>query len=135
MERMLNILLIHENRSAILTVPQILADMNIAPVAMVLEEFHPEFLVSNSFDLMVFELFGENRSCLAILKQLEQWTATSGTEVPPVMVVTEDSLVEKDLRTAKVNFLFIKPVVKQELILAIQQAKRMRVTGSLSVGP
>lgn len=118
---MLNVLLIYDNRSATLTVQQVLAKLNIAPIYLSLAEFHPEFLGSEVFDLLVFELFGENRSCVTILKQLEKWTATSGMEAPPVIVVTEDGLVEQALRTAKVNFFFIKPVAEEDLIAAIRQ--------------
>ena len=119
---MLNVLLIYDDRDATLTVQQVLAQMNISPVNLIIEEFHPEFLGSEVFDLLVFELFGENKSCVAILKQLEKWTIISGMEAPPVIVVTEDGLVEQALRTAKVNFFFIKPVAKQDLVAAITQA-------------
>lgn len=120
---MLNVLLIYDDRAAILTVSQVLAKMNIAPVRLVLEDFHPEFLSSEMFDLIVFELFGENRSCVVILKQLEKWAATSGMDAPPVIVVTEDgtSRIEQALRTAKVNFFFVKPIAEPELIVAIKQ--------------
>ena len=121
---MLNVLLIYDDRSATLTVQQVLAGMNIAPVNLIIEEFDPEFLASEMFDLLVFELFGENKSCVTILKQLEKWAATSGTEAPPVIVVTEDGLVEQALRTAKVSFFFIKPVAEQDLVAAIRQALR-----------
>lgn len=119
---MLNVLLIYDDQSATLTVQQVLTRMNITPVNLIIEEFHPEFLSAEMFDLLVFELFGENRSCVAILKQLEKWTATSGMDAPPVIVVTEDGLVEQALRTAKVNFFFIKPVAELDLIAAINQA-------------
>ena len=115
-------LLIYDDRDATLTVQQVLAQMNISPVNLIIEEFHPEFLGSEVFDLLVFELFGENKSCVAILKQLEKWTIISGMEAPPVIVVTEDGLVEQALRTAKGNFFFIKPVAKQDLVAAITQA-------------
>lgn len=120
---MLNVLLIYDDRTAILTVSQVLAKMNIAPVRLVLEEFHPEFLSSETCDLIVIELFGENRSCVVSLKQLEKWAATSGMDAPPVIVVTEDgtSHIERALRTARVNFFFIKPVAEPELIVAIKQ--------------
>ena len=119
---MLNVLLIYDDRDATLTVQQVLAQMNISPVNLIIEEFHPEFLGSEVFDLLVFELFGENKSCVAILKQLEKWTIISGMEAPPVIVVTGDGLVEQALRTAKVNFFFIKPGAKQDLVAAITQA-------------
>jgi hypothetical protein len=57
------------------------------------------------------------------LKQLEKWTATSGMEAPPVIVVTEEGLVEQALRMAKVNFFFMKPVDEEKLITAIRQAR------------
>lgn len=121
---MLNVLLIYDDRTATLTVSQVLAKMNIAPVRLVLEEFHPEFLSSEMFDLIVFELFGENRSCVVVLNQLEKWAATSGMDAPPVIVVTEDgtSHIEQALRTAKVNFFFVKPVAEPQLIMAIRQS-------------
>jgi len=121
---MLNILLIFDDRNATLTVRQVLAGMNIVPVYLVLEEFDTEFLTSEVFDLLIFELFGENKSCVTILKQLEKWATTSGVEAPPVIVVTEDGQVEQALRTAKVNFFFIKPVAEQDLVAAIRQALR-----------
>lgn len=121
---MLNVLLIYDDRSATLTTRQILAKMNIAPVHLVLEEFHPEFFSSEMFDLAIFELFGENRSCIVILKQLEKWAMTSGMEVPPIIVLTEDDTgrIERDLRTAKVSFFFVKPVAESDLIAAIKQS-------------
>lgn len=117
---MLNVLLIYDDRDATLTVQQVLTQMNISPVNLIIGEFHPEFIAS--FDLLVFELFSENKSCVTILKQLETWTVTSGIEAPPVIVVTEDGLVEQAFRTAKVNFFFIKPVAEQDLVAAITQA-------------
>lgn len=121
---MLNVLLIYDDRAATLTISQVLTKMSVAPVRLVLEEFHPEFLSTEMFDLIVFELFGENRSCLAVLEQLETWATTSGLEVPPVIVVTEDgaSHIEQALRTAKVNFFFIKPVAESDLTAAIRQS-------------
>lgn len=121
---MLSVLLIYDDRTASLTVSQVLAQMNIAPVRLVLEEFHPEFFSSEMFDLIVFELSGENRSCLVILNQLEKWATTSGLEAPPVIVVTEDgtSHIEQDFRTARVNFFFVKPIAAAELIMAIRQS-------------
>ena len=121
---MLNVLLIYDDRNATLTVRQVLAGMNIAPVYLIIDEFDPEFLTSEMFDLLVFELFGENKSCVTILKQLEKWATTSGMEAPPVIVVTEDGHVEQALRTAKVSFFFIKPVAEQDLAAAIRQALR-----------
>lgn len=118
---MLNVLLIYDDQNATLTLRQVLARMNIVPVNLILEDFHPEFLAPEMFDLLLFELFGENRSCVAILKQLEKWATTSGLEIPPVIVVTENGLVEQALRTAKVNFFFIKPVAEEDLIAAIGQ--------------
>jgi CheY-like chemotaxis protein len=120
---MSSVLLIYDDRNASLTVPAVLAQMNIAPVRLVLEEFHPEFLFSEIFELIVFELFGEIGSCIAVLEQLERWVTTSGLEAPPVIAVTEDGndRIEQALRTAKVNFFFVKPVAEEELIVAIKQ--------------
>jgi DNA-binding response OmpR family regulator len=118
------ILLICDETGVELTVPRVLATSAIAPVCLSLAEFHPEYLLSEVFDLIIFELFGENKSCLVILKQLENWAATSGIEHPPVIVVTADSSArtEQAVRTAKVNFFFIKPVADAELASAIDQS-------------
>lgn len=121
---LLNVLLIYDDRTATLTVSQVLAKMNIAPVRLVLGDFHPEFLSSEMFDLIVFELSGENRSCVVVLQQLEKWATTSGLQAPPVIVVTEDGAdsIEQALRTAKVSFFFVKPVEEPELMAAITQS-------------
>lgn len=121
---MLNVLLIYDDPSPTLTVNQALARMNIVPVTIIIEEFDPEFLASEKFDLLVFEFFGKNNSCVAIVRQLQKWATTSGIEAPPIIVVTEDEHTEQDLRTAKVNFFFIKPVAEQDLVAAIGQALR-----------
>lgn len=122
-ESLPNVLLIFDTPDAVPTVAQVLEKIKILPVSLILEEFRPELLASEFFDLLIFELFGENRSCVAILKQLEKWSTTYGTKVPPVIVVTEDNLVEQDFRTARVNFFFTKPVSENDLIVAIKQAK------------
>lgn len=121
---MLNVLLIYDDRNAISTVRQVLAKININPVILGLEEFHPSSLASEMIDLITFELFGENKSCVVILRQLEKWATTSGIEAPPVIVVTEDDNghTEQALRTAKVNFFFVKPVDEADLIAAIKQS-------------
>ena len=121
---MSNILLIHDDKNAPLTVRRVLSANKMACVCLDLEEFHPEFLLSEMFGLIIFELFRENRSCVVILRQLERWAATSGIEHPPVIVVTEDGSdqIEQAVRTAKVNFFFVKPVADEELLSAIEQS-------------
>jgi CheY-like chemotaxis protein len=119
-----NVLLSYDDRSARLTVKQALLSLHITPVQLILEEFDAEFLLTEMFDLIIFELFGENRSCVAILEQLEKLAATSGIDHPPVIVVTEQGLgaIEQALRTAKVNFFFVKPLDEAELVAAISQS-------------
>ncbi len=119
-----NVLLIYDDRSATLTVEQVLSSLSIAPDHLVLEEFDAELLLSEMYDLIIFELFGENRSCITILNQLEKLVTTSGIDYPPVIVVTEQGfgITEQALRTAKVNFFFIKPLAEEELAAAIQQS-------------
>jgi DNA-binding response OmpR family regulator len=121
---MSNVLLIHDDENTTLAVEQVLSTMQITPVRLVLEEFHAEFLLSEMFDLIIFDLFGENRSCIAILDQLERLAATTGINHPPVIVVTEQGagIIEQALRTAKVNFFFVKPVAVAELVAAIDQS-------------
>ncbi len=123
-----NVLLIHDDTNAILTVQHVLSIRGIPCVCLDLEEFHPEFLSSEVFDLIIFELFGENRSCIVILQQLERWSATSGMEHPPVIVVTEESSgnIEQDIRMSNVNFYFVKPVAEAELASAIEQSLLLR---------
>jgi DNA-binding response OmpR family regulator len=119
-----NVLLSYDDRSAKLTVEQVLLSLHITPVHLILEEFDAEFLLAEMFDLIIFELFGENRSCVAILEQLEKFAATSGIDHPPVIVVTEQGLgtIEQALRTAKVTFFFVKPLDAAELVAAISQS-------------
>ncbi|MDR3629910.1 MAG: hypothetical protein P4L42_06195 [Desulfocapsaceae bacterium] len=120
-----NVLLIHDSKyAADTTVMQILSSQGIPAVSLDLIEFHPEYLLSEIFDLIIFELFGESWSCMLALYQLECWSATSGIEHPPVIVVADENSgsIEQAVRTAKVNFYFIKPVVEAELISAIKHA-------------
>jgi len=119
-----NVLLIYDDPSAKLTVGKVLSTLSISPVHLVLEEFDADFLLVETFNLLIFELFGENRSCITILRQLEQLATTSGIDCPPVIVVTEQGFgnTEQFLRTAKVNFFFIKPIVEADLVAAIQQS-------------
>lgn len=119
-----NVLLIYDDWSATLTVEQVLSTLSIAPIRLVLDEFDAEFLLTEMYDLIIFELFGENRSCITILRQLEKLATTSGIDHPPVIVVTEQDfgLTEQALRTAKVNFFFVKPLAEEELIAAIRQS-------------
>ena len=103
-----------------------LAELHIAPVRLSLEDFDPDFLLAEMFDLIVIELFGENSSCIAILQRLESMAQTSGIDHPPIIVVTssESNTIEQALRTAKVCFLLLRPLQKEELISAIRQALR-----------
>lgn len=119
-----NVLLSYDDSSAKLTVEQVLLTLHITPVHLILEEFDAEFLLVEMFDLIIFELFGENRSCVAILEQLEKFAATSGIDHPPVIVVTEQGLgaIEQALRTAKVSFFFVKPLDEAQLVAAISQS-------------
>lgn len=121
---MANVLLIYDDRNVKLAAEQVLATMGISPLHLYLENFDADFLLAEMFDLIIFELFGENRSCIAILNQLEKLAITSGIDHPPVIVVTDQNfgLTEQVLRTAKVNFFFIKPLVEAELAAAIQQS-------------
>lgn len=121
-------LLIYDDATTELTVPPVLAALGLSPVHLHLSDFHSEYLLSEVFDLIVFELFGENGSCMAILQELESWTATSGCEQPPVIVVTADSSArtERAVRAAKVNFFFIKPLADADLTSAIEQALQLR---------
>lgn len=119
-----NVLLIYDDRNTKLTVEGVLTSLSISPLHLVLEEFDAEFLLAEMFDLIIFELFSENRSCITILKQLEKLAVTSGIDHPPVIVVTEQGLgiTEQALRTAKVSFFFVKPLAEAELAAAIQQS-------------
>lgn len=121
---MANVLLIYDDRNVKLAVEQVLATLHISPIHLYLENFDADFLLAEMFDLIIFELFGENRSCIAILNQLEKLAITTGIDHPPVIVVTDQGfgLTEQALRTAKVNFFFIKPLVEAELAAAIQQS-------------
>ena len=119
-----NVLLIQDERSAALTVQQVLSVREISCVCLDLEEFQPEYLLSEAFDLIIFEISGENRACVVILHRLEMWSAVSGMEHPPVIVVTEKTsdTIEQAIRTSKVNFYFVKPLDRDELVFAIEQS-------------
>ena len=119
-----NVLLIHDNRFTELGVQKMLSANGIPSFCLDLEEFHPEFLLSEMFELIVFEIFKESRFCVLALQQLEKWSVTSGIEHPPVIVITEESSdnIEQVVRTAKVNFYFVKPIAEEELISAIDQS-------------
>lgn len=119
-----NVLLIQDERSAMLTVQQVLSARGISCTCLDLEEFQPESLLSEAFDLIIFEISGENRVCMVILQRLEMWSAVSGMEHPPVIVVTEKTsdTIETAIRTSKVNFYFVKPLAQDELAFAIEQS-------------
>ncbi len=121
---MSNVLLIHDDGGATLAVEQVLSTLDIVPIRLALAEFHVEFLLSEMFDLIIFEIFGENNTCIAILKQLEKLAITTGMSPTPVIVVTEQGaeIIEQALRIAKVNFFFIRPVVVTDLVAAIEQS-------------
>ena len=129
-DSMSNVLLIHENTYTELGIQQVLSANGITSVCLDLEEFHPEFLLSGMFDLIVFEIFRESRVCVFALQQLERWSATSGIEHPPVIVVTEESFgnSEQAVRISKVNFYFVKPVSEEELLSAIDQSLMLSKT-------
>lgn len=119
-----HILLIVDDRHAEPASFGAFAALGIVPVRLPLENFDPEFLLAELFDLIVFELFGETRSCVAILQQLEKLVATSGIDHPPIIVITgsDTNAIEQALRTAKVNFLLQRPLDQEDLISAIRQA-------------
>jgi DNA-binding response OmpR family regulator len=121
-----NVLLIHDGTNAELTVQQVLSGSGTPCACLALEEFQPEILLSEMFDLIIFELFGESRSCIVILQQLERWFATSGIEHPPVIFVTQESsdTLEQAVRTAKVNFYLVKPIAEAQLASVIGQSLR-----------
>jgi DNA-binding response OmpR family regulator len=123
---MTNVLLIHDGTNAELTVQQVLSIGGTPCACLALEEFQPEILLPEMFDLIVFELSGESRSCVVILHQLERWFATSGIEHPPVIFVTQESsdTLEQAVRTAKVNFYLVKPVAEAKLATVIGQSLR-----------
>ena len=123
---MSNVLLIHDGTNAQLTVQQVLSVSGTPCACLALEEFQPEILLSEMFDLIVFELSGESRSCVMILQQLERWFATSGIEHPPVIFVTQESsdTIEQAVRTAKVNFYLVKPIAEAKLASVIGQSLR-----------
>jgi DNA-binding response OmpR family regulator len=127
---MSNILLIRDDNNTRLSIQRVLSAKQIPCVCLDLKDLHPEFLLSGMFNLIIFELFRENRACVVILRQLERWTATSGIEHPPVIVVTEDGSeqIEQAVRTSKVNFFFVKPVDDEELVSAIQQSLLLKKT-------
>lgn len=120
---MAKVLLISDNRNVKLTVDQVLATLSISPIHLYLENFDVDILLAEIFDLIIFELFGENRSCIAILNQLEKLAITSGFDHPPVIVLTEQEFIfsEQAMRTAKASFFFVKPLDEAELIVAIRQ--------------
>ena len=119
-----DILLIVDDRHSESTSLGAFAALGIVPVRLPLENFDPEILLAELFDLIVFELFGETRSCVAILQQLEKLAATSGIDHPPIIVITGSATntIEQALRTAKVNFLLQRPLDQEDLISAIRQA-------------
>jgi DNA-binding NarL/FixJ family response regulator len=121
---MSNVLLIYDEGGATLAIEQILSTLDIVPIRLALDKFHVDFLLSEMFDLIIFEIFGENSSCITILKQLEKLAITTGMSPTPVIVVTEQGadIIEQALRIAKVNFFFIRPVVVTELVAAIEQS-------------
>jgi DNA-binding response OmpR family regulator len=119
-----HILLIQDGGCATLTVQQALSVSGISCSCLDLEEFQPEYLLSEAFDLIIFEISGENRACVVILQRLEMWSAVSGMEHPPVIVVTDmtSDTIEQAIRTSKVNFYFVKPLAGEELASAIEQS-------------
>jgi DNA-binding response OmpR family regulator len=123
---MQNVLLVHDGTNAELTVQRVLSESGTPCACLALEEFQPELLLLEMFDLIVFELFGESRSCVVILQQLERWFATSGIEHPPVIFVTQESsdALEQAVRTAKVNFYLVKPIDEEKLATVIGQSLR-----------
>lgn len=121
-----NVLLIHDSTNAELMVRQVLSGSGTPCTCLALEEFQPEVLLSEMFDLIIFEIFGESRSCVVILQQLERWFSTSGIEHPPVIFVTQESsdTLEQAVRTAKVNFYLIKPIAEAQLTNIIGHSLR-----------
>jgi DNA-binding response OmpR family regulator len=121
-----NVLLIHDGTNAQLTVQQVLSVSDTPYTCLALEEFQPEILLSEMFDLIVFELFGESSSCVVILQRLERWFATSGIEHPPVIFVTQESsdTIEQAARIAKANFYLVKPIAEAKLASVIGQSLR-----------
>lgn len=124
---MSHVLLIVDDRHAEPSAASALAALDIVPLRLALEDFDADFLLAELFDLIVIELFGENRSCIAILEQLEKLVATSGLKHPAIIVITgsDATAIEQALRTAKVNFLLQKPMAPDDLISAIRQALRL----------
>ncbi len=121
---MANVLLIYDDLNVKLVAEKVLASLNISPIHLYLENFDVDFFLAEMFDLIIFELFGENKSCIAILNQLQKLATTSGFDHPPVIVLTEQefNITEQALRTAKASFLFVKPLNEVDLIAAIRQS-------------
>lgn len=121
-----NVLLVHDGTNAELMVQRVLSESGTPFTCLALEEFQPELLLLEMFDLIAFEIFGESISCVLILQQLERWFATTGVEHPPVIFVTMESsdTLEQAVRTAKVNFYLVKPIAEAKLANVIGQSLR-----------
>jgi CheY-like chemotaxis protein len=120
---MSQVLLIIDDRHADSSVGEALAALAIAPIRLPLEDFDADYLLTEMFDLIVIELFGETHACIALLQQFERLAATSGVDQPPIIVITgsDTNPIEQALRTAKVSFILQKPLDRNDLISAIRQ--------------
>lgn len=124
---MSQVLLIIDDRHAESSVGEALASLAIAPIRLPLKDFDADYLLTEMFDLIVIELFGETGACIALLQQFERLAATSGVDQPPIIVITgsDTNPIEQALRTAKVSFILQKPLEPGDLLAAIRQALRL----------
>lgn len=120
---MSQVLLIVDDHLAESSVGEALAALGIEPMRLPLDGFDSDYLLTEMFDLITIELFGETGACIALLQQFEKLAATSGVDQPPIIVITgsDTNPIEQALRTAKVSFILQKPLDRNDLISAIRQ--------------
>lgn len=121
---MAELLVIADDISANVVLEQVMSWEQISATHMSPEALLPESVISNQYDLIIFDMAGQYRACMVILEQLERWVETSGIKLPPLIVLTEDrsEQVEPIARSSSVDFLFIYPVNEEKLKDTVRHA-------------
>lgn len=120
---MLNVLHVYDNESVMLAFQGIVPDDDMVYHPYDIFAFSPEILECGLCNLIIFDVFREEKSYLILFSKIRKWIEVSGATRPPIIVITEDGsdLTEQSARMEGADFFFIKPFNMEELVVVLKQ--------------
>ena len=124
---MLNVLHIYDNEPVILGCSgTLLDDDDMVYSVYDILALSPEIFASRPFNLLIFDVFGKDKSYLSLFKKIRTWIEISGAPRPPIIVIADkdSELSEESARMEGADFFFIKPVGMEELVSVFTQISK-----------